>query len=479
MARSLDKINSTVLVKMVIVFFITTATIGLVTAMACGEQNIDSETENGTFFTRASNPPRLEIDKSINRDQIFINGSGVTPEEATVTITVNGLGFPGVEFNAQDTVFIMDNSDSMDENDNEFRRLEALQLYLQKMIAPEDRAAIVKFSAGAELINNHHLTSNYTQIIEDLPELWHTSGLTNLGAAVALANQELIAYGDKNKVLVEILLTDGRPEPPENNVTIDIINDAVENNIEIYTVGLGEAHDAGLLKWIARQTGGKYYYAKNASELIDIYNDISNQFRNFTAGSDPDLKDSEPLIRDVIPTWITFDPNSFTKKPDYIGAYLGGTTKIEWNVSKISIGETWSVSYNISSTTIGDAVAITVYGHARVRYFTQERIYQQLLFDDDYIIVLPGYGRLLPGPPIPPPPAPPPPPPPASGFPIPVAPSSTPVPLPIQPSIYVPAGTPAAIPAEAVFAGFLTLGVADRIRQRRILKTRQKVAIGV
>ncbi len=431
--------------------------------------------------TRAANPARLEISKSVDKHTIFVRDGGLPPNQTTVTIKVNGVGYPSVIFNPQDTVFVMDNSDSMNENDNEFKRIEALRLYLENMMPPDDRAAIIKFSKNAELINNHHLTSNYTQLIDDLPALWHTAGLTNLGDAVALANQELITYGAKeDKMLIEILLTDGRPEPPENNVTMETIAEAVNNNIKIYTVGLGEDHDAGLLKWVAAQTGGNYYYAREASELIEIYHDISNQFRNYTAGSDPDLTDSEPMVRDVIPYYISIDPNSFTIKPNYIGPYPGleGLTKVEWNITKIEIGETWSVSYNLSSSLAGEEVAIT-HPDSRTRYLSQKDNIQILWFDALSIKVLPKSILILPGPPPPPPPPPLPPPPPGSGFPIPAPPPITSVPIALQPPISLPAGELAAIPAEYLFTGFLGLGVAGSITHKRILKTRQKVAVGV
>lgn len=426
--------------------------------------------------SRATNPARLEIDKSVAHSQIFVKDSGLNPEKTRITITVKGVGYPGVEYNPQDTVFIMDNSDSMDESDNEFKRVEALKLYLETMLPPDDRAAVIKFSRDAELINDHHLTSNYTQIIEDLPALWHTSGLTNLGAAVALANEELIQYSDTDKILVEILLTDGRPEPPENNVTMKTINEAIDNEIKIYTVGLGEDHDAKLLRWIANMTGGKYYYAREAEDLIEIYNEISNQFHNYTAGTDPDITDSDPMVRDVLPYWVDVEQGSFSIEPDHTGPFLGDTTRLEWNISRIAIGETWTVSYNISVTEPGDTKDITVAGHARVRYLTQKGTRQTIWFDALSIKVLPRYSQFF-GPP-PPPPLPPAPLP-VSGFPVPAPPPATTVPIPLAPGQFVATASPAGIPLQYFMATFVGLGIADRIKQMRMIKSRQKVAIGV
>jgi hypothetical protein len=433
---------------------------------------------------QSTNPARLEVSKSVERKTIFVNGSGKTPGQTRVTLTVRGLGLPGIDYNPQDVVFIMDNSDSMDENDNEYKRIEALKLYLEKMIPPGDRAALVKFSKDAEVVNDHHLTSDYSQLIADLPALWHTTGLTNLGAAIKVANHELIEYGDStNNSLVQILLTDGRPEPPENNVTMDTINEAIDHNIRIYTVGLGKDHDTQLLRWISKKTGGKYYYAKEAADLLEIYDELSSQFRNYTAGMDLDTKDLEPLLRDVLPAWVDYVEGSFSKEPDFIGQLANGGTKLEWNISKISIGEVWSVSYNITSGRAGEFVPITDVDLARVKYYSQLEKIQVVKFPEYYIRVLPKYDYQYPAPLPPPPPPPPPPlppPPPPSGFPIPAPPATTPVPISLTPPVPMTAGaTPAAVPVEYLFAGFMGLALAERIKQRRLLRTRQKVAMGI
>ena len=110
--------------------------------------SLSNSAHNRPAYTRANDPAKLEISKTISHKQIYVSNSGLYPSHSTVTLTVSGVGYPGIEFNPQDTVFIMDNSDSMDENDNEFKRVEALKLYLEKMVTP-DRAAIVKFSNNA------------------------------------------------------------------------------------------------------------------------------------------------------------------------------------------------------------------------------------------------------------------------------------------------------------------------------------------
>jgi hypothetical protein len=458
------------LIVLVLVFNISTT---------LGEDPFSAQVENNLNYsnTRATDPARLEISKSVSNKQIFVETANNKPNQTRVTLTVKGVGYPGVEYDPQDTVFIMDNSDSMDEHDNEFKRVEALKLYLNSMLPPDDRAAVVKFSSAAELVGGVHLTSNYTEISDSLSSLWHTSGLTNLGAAMALANNEILQYGDvQNKTLIEILLTDGQPEPPENNVTLATINEAVDNNIKIYTVGLGDDHDANLLRWISAKTGGKYYFAKEASDLIEIYDEISNQFHNFTAGSDPNVLDSEPMVRDVLPNYINYVPNTFSRKPDHIGNYFGSFTKLDWNISHIAIGETWTVSYNISTREQGEEVAISA-PLARVKYTTQKGVEQTLWFDEIVIRVLPGFSQYYPSPPPPLPPATPPVPP-TAGFPVPVPTPATPVPI-SYPGFVPAAATPTPLPMQYLIGGFVGLGIAERVKHYRLIKSRQKVAVGI
>jgi hypothetical protein len=79
----------------------------------------------------------------------------------------------------------------------------------------------------------------------------------------------------------------------------------------------------------------------------------------------------------------------------------------------------------------------------------------------------------------PPPPPLPPAPLPVSGFPVPAPPPATTIPIPLSPGQLTITATPAGVPLQYFLATFVGLGVADRIKQLRMIKSRQKVAIGV
>lgn len=82
---------------------------------------------------------------------------------------------------------------------------------------------------------------------------------------VYLANQELIRHGSEDRLKVQILITDGKG--PYN---WKYTEEAAENGIIIYTIGLGSNRDEvneELLKGIAISTGGRYFHAYTAKEL--------------------------------------------------------------------------------------------------------------------------------------------------------------------------------------------------------------------
>ena len=100
-------------------------------------------------------PPHLEIDKSVNYDEIWRPEDKRTPKTSTVTLNIKGEGNPAINFNSQDVVFTIDCSASMDSVDPTYLRREAAKSYVDQLISP-DNAAVIRFSDTAEVINNHH-----------------------------------------------------------------------------------------------------------------------------------------------------------------------------------------------------------------------------------------------------------------------------------------------------------------------------------
>jgi hypothetical protein len=195
----------------------------------------------------------------------------------------------------QDIILAIDSSGSMVWNDEFNLRISGAQEYVDHLRCP-DRIAIVDFDSDAWLTRKnvgkaaHHLdrdyhdcTPDYSEVKGDLATI-DSSGGTNFGAALVVANDELEAYGDHRHQWVIILLTDGLNTYPSR-----AISDAMARSeslrarglgIVLYTIGLGSEPDAALLAEIAENTGGTYYAAPDAQSIRWIYLEIANRYQS-------------------------------------------------------------------------------------------------------------------------------------------------------------------------------------------------------
>ena len=192
----------------------------------------------------------------------------------------------------QDVILVMDMSGSMAWNDPQNLRIKGAQEYVGSLTSP-DCVAIVAFNGNAYLVPANvgkppeHLTSYGHCGVPDYTEpqaLLNTitaSGNTNIGGALQLANNELIANGNPKHAWIEILLTDGQNNYAwEDTLTIQQAQRAKANNITIYTIGLSNQADAALLTSVATTTGGTYYAAPTAASIRWIYLEISMHYQS-------------------------------------------------------------------------------------------------------------------------------------------------------------------------------------------------------
>jgi VWFA-related protein len=70
-----------------------------------------------------------------------------------------------------------------------------------------------------------------------------------------------------------VVFTDGL-ENDSTHTTSELVSAAKAANVPLYTIGLGSDADGTYLTTLAQSTGGSYYYAPNASDLLAIYNTI-------------------------------------------------------------------------------------------------------------------------------------------------------------------------------------------------------------
>ena len=407
-------------------------------------------------LTVGDNPPRIDIRSSVAPEAIWPEGSGGEPGEAQVSIGLAAAGDPSFTFEPQDTVFVMDRSGSMELSDPAFIRVTATQKYVDMMVHP-DQGAVVSFADNATLVGDH-VGGNYSAIKKALATVRYASG-TNFESAISAATDELLLHGNRSHKWIEILLTDGIPEPAGANLTPATAMRTAQANITVYTIGLGAQLDEPLLQWLAGLTGGTYFHAMSASELEAIYLNISNGYRNFTAGTDI-------RVREVLSPGVQFVPGSALPWEDASGTIPvpgGELTFIDWTVPRMNLSQSWNATYRVTVSGAGYhplRANRTAYGDdfARVDHIDWSGQRAVLPLPDMAL-----YGIL----PIPPPPpafmppavAPPPPPPP----PPPLLPVYSPaVPVAVQPNIIM---VTQSSPPLFVFAPLLGLG-AGRLLQK-------------
>ena len=198
------------------------------------------------------------------------------------------LSESALELRKLDVVLIIDRSGSMDykEPGDKYSKIyyarNAAKTFIDQLNASKDRVGLVSFSTTASL--DIELTSDFSSVKNKIGRLW-ASGYTNIGDGIKKATDELVDKKRSDSILVEILLTDGvanrscNHRPQHSGETCPYAKDyafkqaqiAKENNIRLYSIGLGadtKAFNEDLLKDI--QTNG-YYYAPSAEDLQDIY----------------------------------------------------------------------------------------------------------------------------------------------------------------------------------------------------------------
>jgi uncharacterized protein YegL len=199
-----------------------------------------------------------------------------------------------------DVVFVMDSSGSMSWNDPYGYRKTAAKNFVGSLLSG-DRAAVVDFDSYARLIRP--FTSDFNAVNSSINSL-DADGGTDIGSGVNNANNHLIYFGDPKHAWMEILLTDG-----EGSYSSYYTQKAKNNNITIYTIGLGNYVDTNLLTGIATATGGKYFSVSTASDLPSVFRTISQEIEVIDTDKDGIADTTESTgFRDGFGNWYYTNP---------------------------------------------------------------------------------------------------------------------------------------------------------------------------
>ncbi len=366
-----------------------------------------AQPENSTFGKDWANLttetfPHLEIDKTANPSEIWLNGSGAaySPQEATITLSVRGSGLTQFVTFPQDMVFVIDKSGSMASSDPAGLRINAAKNYVDNMSVP-DRAAVVGYDDYAYLVDGPDevpphsngestvwdLSDQFQDIKDNIDECDAAMGFTSTGWALEIAMDQLIANGNESHVQAIILTTDGMAFDPAR--AYEQAKRARDSGILIFVIFLditGWLEGWWLEHFLSDTTGGVFYPAADPSAIAGIYREIG-AFINEIAGRDINVGDSSYMIQDVLPPYIDYVPGTFTHLPDSITENATGYTFLGWQKQQISLNESWICRFNIRANIQG-IVPANDYWNSRVNYtkWNNETIEEQFPFANITVI---------------------------------------------------------------------------------------------
>ena len=169
-----------------------------------------------------------------------------------------------------DVALVLDSSQSMLETGRGGRSKldaarEAVQVFLDLLLLPADRAAIVRFSGDAAVLQG--LTGERALLEAGLRRLTVSSG-TRIHLGLERA-RGLLAPPNPGRRSVILLLTDGRSDPDPASLAIAQARAAQADGIVVVAVGLGADIDRASLEQMA--SPGQFHLAPDAEDLAGVY----------------------------------------------------------------------------------------------------------------------------------------------------------------------------------------------------------------
>lgn len=296
---------------------------------------------------------RLRTDKIVAPQRVL--------EGNTVEVTIKLTGEGSIAKSEVDVVLILDRSGSM--GGSKIADAQQAAKGFLDFTNELDRVSFISYSKDIQ-IRSDLLFMNSTNkgILRAEIDSYKikAEGTTNIYDAIDTANELLLKSPRENVLLVEILLTDGRhnyPAKPEGAFE-SLANYAKDNDIAIYTVGLGSDVNPDRLEMIANVTSGKYYFAPTSGELEGIFAEIAKSLA---------IAGTEIVVSETIPYYLSYN-NDSSIIPDETDE--NSDTILKWDVGTLWIEDEWNVTYTAQADRAVDLS--NQVSHTQIKYVTAE-----------------------------------------------------------------------------------------------------------
>ena len=163
-----------------------------------------------------------------------------------------------------DTILVIDCSGSMYSNDPQAKGRKAAAEKFIESARSTDRIAILAEDYPPKWLCGFTPLTDKTTLLNTLNKIY-SSGGNDFNSSIS-KSVELFKSESKTAHKNIIFMSDGGC-----NVSDDILKKAKDADITIFTVGFGTSSWDNVLKHMAEYTGGEFYKAITADELVDIY----------------------------------------------------------------------------------------------------------------------------------------------------------------------------------------------------------------
>jgi len=171
---------------------------------------------------------------------------------------------------------LFDQSGSISGTDPQDARIEA-GIKFAEIVSDGDEASVVAFTSGSSYTSPYEILTQFTDDKEVLiPPIQDLANREGGGTPLYISTAAMCDHtgmNGKNDNKAIIAFTDGADT--DSGVSIDqLIEKACENDVRIFTVGLGGGVSLEELSEIAFETGGAVMLAENAIQLVSLYSSM-------------------------------------------------------------------------------------------------------------------------------------------------------------------------------------------------------------
>ena len=223
---------------------------------------------------------------------------------------------------------------------------EGIKVFLQQEQNERDSIIFVGFS---NMVDSIAPLSNKVDNIINIVDSVKPYGRTAFFDAVYAATLELSKQKTKAAV---VALTDGQDNESSHSIQ-EVINLANDNNISIFTIGLGNVNPS-ILETISDATKGFHYFTEDPKTLIEIYSKIKKQLKSiyqidYTSNEEYSNSAYRTIKFQLLNDTLTFNPNfNQYELPEEVINYIA-KEKEKRQIRNIAFGTTGVISVGFAS----------------------------------------------------------------------------------------------------------------------------------